>query len=61
MSKHKQESPPVLFVFGLCTIAEGLCQVLSLGFWVGPSLGLKFLIWNLDRRTDSAQDRRERE
>jgi hypothetical protein len=56
MSEKQQESAPILFVFGLCTILEGLCLVLTLGFILPPNIGLKFLIWNIERKTKQVSD-----
>jgi len=50
-----KESPPTVLILGFCNIAEGLCQVLTLGLWLGPNLSLRFLIWNLNRRVSAAE------
>ncbi len=51
-----RDPPHIIFVLGFCTVLEGLCQILTLGMWLGPGLGLRFLLWNLDRRTSSCNE-----
>lgn len=40
------------FVAGWMAILDGLCRILTLGLWIGPSLQFKFALWHCRLKSD---------
>ena len=53
----KNQQPPwYLFIAGLCSIIDGLCMVVTLGFWLGPELRFKLALCHA-KRPESVPDK----
>lgn len=47
-------------IVSVCSITEGLCGLLSLGFYA-PNLGMLYLIWRLQQNTKAIKNKKEEE